>query len=302
VDASRHTCDIKLSHITHVDESCHTYEWVMLRMSYHACDMTPVWCRNETKSHVWTSLVTCVDESCHKCVCVTFRIRYHACGMTHTCAWLDSFMCDKRIRAQDGHYTCDDAAEVLVMWLIHMRHMTHSYIDTTRWLSHGAAASSWARSILSVQQDSYMCVTWLIHIWHDFLLFKYVRTMDVIWVIWRIHMWDITHSCIDMTHSLGHRASSSSWARSILCVWHDSYMCATWLIHMLDMTHSYIGMTHLLGHGASSSWWTRSIPYLNKRKSCQIWMRHVTHMYESCRTHRYHMRDMTHWNVTWLAR
>jgi len=25
-----------------------------------------------------------------------------------------------------------------------------------------------------------------------------------------------------------------------LCVWHDSFICATWLIHMCDMTHSYV--------------------------------------------------------------
>jgi len=238
-------------------------------------------------SHVWMSHVTNVGVSrfAFDIMRVTWLI--HVRDLTLSC------VTKKSVRKMDI---------IGVMWLIHMRDMTHSYIDTTRLLSHGASASSWARSISSVRHDSYMCVIWLIHIWHDFLLFKYVRTIDIIRVIWPIHMWDMTHSCIDMTHPLGHRASSSSWARSILCVWHDSYMCATWLIHMLDMTHSYIDITHSLGHGASSSSWTRSIPYLNKRKSCQIWMRHVTHMYESCRTHRYHMRDMTNWNVTWLAR
>jgi len=34
-----------MSHVTHMNESCHTYEWVM--------------------SHVWTSHVTHMNESCH---------------------------------------------------------------------------------------------------------------------------------------------------------------------------------------------------------------------------------------------
>jgi len=50
MDESCHTygwvmSHIWMSHVTHMDESCHTYRWV--------------------KSHIWMSHVTRIDESCH---------------------------------------------------------------------------------------------------------------------------------------------------------------------------------------------------------------------------------------------
>ena len=50
VNESCHTYEwvmshIWMSHVTHMNESCHTYEWVM--------------------SHIWMSHVPCVNESCH---------------------------------------------------------------------------------------------------------------------------------------------------------------------------------------------------------------------------------------------
>ena len=46
-------------------------------------------------------------------------------------------------------------------------------------------------------------------------------------VTWPIYKCDTSHSHMrcDMTH---------------LCVWHDSFMCATWLIYVCDMTHLYV--------------------------------------------------------------
>jgi len=68
-----------------------------------------------------------------------------------------------------------------------------------------------------VWHDSFICVTWLIHmcdmthlyVWHD----PFIR------VTWLVHMCDMTHSY----------------------VWHDSFIRVTWLIHMCDMTDS---LTH----------------------------------------------------------
>ena len=47
-----------MSHVTHINESCHTYEWVM--------------------SHIWMSQVTHMNESCHTYEWVMSRI-----GMSH---------------------------------------------------------------------------------------------------------------------------------------------------------------------------------------------------------------------------
>ena len=88
---------IWMSHVTHMSESCRTYEWVM--------------------SHIWMSHVTHMNESCHtyewvmshiydSFICVTWLIQM--CAMTHSYVWHDSFIC--------------------VTWLIHMCDMTHSYV------------------------------------------------------------------------------------------------------------------------------------------------------------------------------
>jgi len=86
----------------------------------------------------------------------------------------------------------------------------------------------------SYVNDSYIRVTWLMHV-ERVMSYIYVAVSD--WpmcVTWVLHMWDmklpricvtcLAHMC-DMTHSY---------------VWHDSFICVTWLIHMCDMTHLYV--------------------------------------------------------------
>ena len=58
---------IWMSHVTHVNESCHICEWVMshiwmslvthMNQSCHMCEWV--------MSHIWMSHVTCVNEPCH---------------------------------------------------------------------------------------------------------------------------------------------------------------------------------------------------------------------------------------------
>jgi len=70
------------------------------------------------------------------------------------------------------------------------------------------------RPVALLRHDSFMSVTWLIHVcdmthsceWRDLL----------VCVTCLIYVCDMTHSCM----------------------WHDSFMCVTWLIHVCDMTHS----------------------------------------------------------------
>ena len=127
------------------------------------------------------------------------------CDMTRSYVWRDSFIhVPCLIQGYDmdhlyGWHSCvrHDSfirdSFICVTWLIHMCHVTYSYV--------------W--------HDSFICVTWLIHmcdmthsyVWHD----------SSTCVTWLIHMCDMTHP-----H-----------------VWHDSFICVTWLIHMCDMPHSY---------------------------------------------------------------
>ena len=102
--------------------------------------------------------------------------------------------------------------------------------ESTHHLSTAAVVYMCDMTHSCVWHDSFIRVTWLIHVWHD----------SFICVTWLIHMCAMTHSymshnsfiCVtwlihmcDMTHSY---------------VWHDSFICVPWLIHMCDMTHSYV--------------------------------------------------------------
>ena len=55
-----------MSHVTHMNESCHTYEWVM--------------------SHIWMGHVTHMNESCHTYAWVMSHIRmHHVTHMNKSC-------------------------------------------------------------------------------------------------------------------------------------------------------------------------------------------------------------------------
>ena len=57
---------IWMSHVTHMNESCHTYEWVM--------------------SHIWMRHVTNMNESCHTYECVMSHIwMSHVTHMNESC-------------------------------------------------------------------------------------------------------------------------------------------------------------------------------------------------------------------------
>jgi len=56
-----------MSHVTRMNESCHTYEWVMphIRMSHVTLMNESCHTYEWVMSHVWMSCVTHMNESCH---------------------------------------------------------------------------------------------------------------------------------------------------------------------------------------------------------------------------------------------
>ena len=58
-----------MSHVAHVNGSCHSYEWLILRIwMAHVTHMNKSCFTYECgMSHIWMSLVTHVNESCHTC-------------------------------------------------------------------------------------------------------------------------------------------------------------------------------------------------------------------------------------------
>ena len=72
--------------------------------------------------------------------------------------------------------------------------------------------------------DSYICVTWLIHICNTTYVFAWCDSL--IWVEWLIYMCDMTYSYV--------------WRDSCSHVWHDSYIYVTRLMYLRDMTYLYV--------------------------------------------------------------
>ena len=207
----------------------------------------------------------------HSCVwhdwfmCVTWLI--HVCDMTHLCAWCDWFMCVTWLmHVYDEIHSCvwlvtnaDETGYTKNKIKIHTHSALRKYVSeaqiqifcTTRILCEQNFNKFWKREhtckrslsgffFSCVRYDSFMCVTWLIHVcdltnscvWHESFMY----------VTWIIHVCDVTHSCM----------------------WHDSFIYVTGLIHiretgvwrapplplrLRDLTFKTMAMTHLCHMG-----------------------------------------------------
>jgi len=126
-----------------------------------------------------------------------------------------------------------------------------------------------------VRHDSFISVTWLIHMCdYDLAL-----AAHILWDMTHSYVWHVSFMC-DVTDAYTYATANSSPRYAWLirrCDTHDSFICVTryafhepWLIHTCDMTHSYM--------------WHDS--YI-----CVIWLKAISRA-----------NDMTHWLkvMTWL--
>ena len=149
-------------HVTHMNESCHTYEWVM--------------------SHAWMSHVTHMNKSRH-----TRDGLIHTCGMTH------SYVC------HEVGFTCHDSV-IRVTWLIHLLVRMCDMMRALR-LSHMHMEKSSRTEVAFTRHNSFICVPWLIHICdmtHSFLFHDRLKQRRLPHVCEKhggpIHMCAMTHS------------------------------------------------------------------------------------------------------------
>ena len=101
-------------------------------------------------------------------------------------------------------------------------------------------------SYTCVTHDSFIRVTWLIHMCdttHQGLHVVLARHTSVCDMTYS-YVWHDPSTCVtylihvrDMTHSHTSPGGASS---SFSCVWHDSFIRVTWLIHTCDTIHSYM--------------------------------------------------------------
>jgi len=229
-----------------------------------------VWNPDNSGYQCFTTLVSVTWHD--SCTCVTWLM--HMCDVTHSHVWHDSSTC--------------------VTWLIHMCDMTHSHVwhDSLSCVTWLIVMCEMTHS--HVWHDSFTFVTWLIHmcdmthshVWHDslscvtWLMHMCDMTHPHVWVTWLIHMCDMTHC-----H-----------------VWHDSFTCVTWLIHMCDMTHPHVWHDSWCEALILQGERLRLVVYFSNNcllnqgfttwVMSHMWMSHVTHVNESCRTCEWVMSHM----------
>jgi len=141
------------------------------------------------------------------CICVTWLI--HRCDMTHSCAWHDSFICAAWHYFCVRRYSCVGVSP----WLVSMTWLVYTCI-CVGWLSSCLRHETFTR----VWHDSFICGTWLIHMWDMTLIYMCSVTLYLCGTRMISVLCDMTHSNVG----------------------HDSFICVTWRTRMWDMTHLYM--------------------------------------------------------------
>jgi len=150
--------------------------------------------------------------------------------MTHSCltclihTWHDSFMCVTwPIHMWHDSFICDqDECDSFICNMIHSyaNHVPYEWVK-----SHTRPAG---RMCDYTWHDSFMCVTRIIHMWHDSFIFDMIPSHPG-------RMCDLTYSYVCVTWLICMFDEIHSYAGR------DSFTCVTWLIHMHDVTHSHGG-------------------------------------------------------------
>jgi len=182
------TSHIQMSHVTHVNESCHTYEWGMSHILKKKWVMSHIWMSHKCREF-GAMCATCgvlgahMNESSHECATSHIRIPHitHRNESCHTYKWVTTHIWMSQA-TNAGCRVC-----IRVTWLVHMCDMTRSFV--------------WHDSFTAF-------VTWLVHSICDMThtnagcrVFGVVcATRKHVWVshvthVWVSHITHINESC-----------------------------------------------------------------------------------------------------------
>ena len=274
---------ILMNLVTHINESCHPYEWVMLHTK-------PYTKASSIIATLWIRHVTHINATRHTYQHVMSKVSIRhirhktlkpPVSHTHTQPWSLQYLCQK-------------------VSIRHIRHKTLKPPVSTTYNTHLEASSIYVtlsgligidhlhqrfhgcflvHPLICVHMSNmtHSCQTWLIHdcVCHASpprpCVCSCPDTCDMTHsCVWHIHVCDMSHSCV--WHDFIHVCNMTH-----LCVWHDSFMCVTWLIHVCDTTHSCVWHIHVCDTTHSCVW--------DDSFMCVTWLIHVCDMTHSCVWH-----------------
>jgi len=103
---------IGMSHVTHMNESCHTYEWLLIHNNENCHTYKSV------MSHMWMSHVTHINGSCHT---YEWVMSYEWLRSGHTYKWAIAHMWMSHVPHMDE--SCHTYEWVIShIWMIHFTH------------------------------------------------------------------------------------------------------------------------------------------------------------------------------------
>jgi len=236
-----------MSHVTYMNESCHTYEWVM----------SPLWMSHVTQInescliyegvmlHIWMSHVTHANkqqESSHELKSLLFSKNSvpYEWVTAHTQKWVTSHKWMRHVtRMNQSRHTYERAmcsrlnSKSSVLYERVTAHKETSHITHANTQLH--ASHAWYFSY-----DSFICVTWRIHICD--MTHSYVWHVSFISATWHIHTGDMTHSYVWHDSFTCENAAASSHAPkrhvSGSCHTHGWVTAHIWMPHVMHMNES----------------------------------------------------------------
>jgi len=159
------------------------------------------------------------------------------CGVTNSYVWHDSFAC--------------------VTWLIHTWNMTHLYVwhhsftrETHLYVWPNSVKKHihmWGVIRLYSWRDSFMCMTWLIHMWHVTHLYRDVREHSFVIVRCHFQKCDVVHSYV--THDY------IDICIYICILYINIHICIHMFIYIYIYTYEYM---HMYVHMSHSNVWRDS--------------------------------------------
>jgi len=252
-----------MSHVTHVDESCHICESVMNEACKHLCHTSSPWAEpvlalwQWVMSHTSMSHVTCTKESCNTRIaqrtfdwnpCLLYVYDNESC---HTCEWAIShrWMC----------FVMDLDESEWVMSSICMSHFTHvnEACHTYEWgVSH-----IWISHMTRMNESCHTHECGESHVWmsHVTHMNESCPTYEsVMWHIWMSQVTPVNESC--------HTASRPSaaphsypwiWMRHVThmdtsCVTHKWVTSHVWMRHVTHVNTSYLARKWVTPHMCTS--------------------------------------------------